>query len=52
LRPLFFLSIKVAAAVANSKVALFVIDAREGVTPIDKHFALWWDILSLSVCTA
>ena len=32
---------KVSAAVGNSRVAIFMIDAREGVTPLDKHFALW-----------
>jgi len=28
-------------AVADSDVALFLIDARAGVTPMDKHFAAW-----------
>jgi len=32
---------QVAAAVARARVALFMVDAREGVTPLDKHFALW-----------
>ncbi|MDD9876489.1 MAG: ribosome biogenesis GTPase Der [Magnetovibrio sp.] len=29
------------AAVAQADVALFMIDARAGVTPIDEHFAAW-----------
>lgn len=28
-------------AVADADVVLFLIDAREGVTPIDRHFARW-----------
>jgi predicted GTPase len=32
---------QVAAAVVGSDLSLFVIDAREGVTPLDRHFALW-----------
>jgi len=28
-------------AVADADVALFMIDARAGVTPVDRHFAVW-----------
>jgi predicted GTPase len=32
---------QVRRAIVKSHLAIFVLDAREGVTPMDRHFALW-----------
>ena len=35
------ISDQVSRALGESRVAIFVIDAREGVTPLDRQYALW-----------